>query len=167
MPIALLLLAAQAAAIGAPQIPVCRAAQLSLSTDGRDGDFNGMSHSGVELSILNRGDDCILPALPRVQFRGLGGRPLPLSRAAPIGMHPGPAMIPVRLGSGHRAVIDLRWVSGPVYPHNRSLRAASVSVRIGKGTLHAPLVAELYGEAGKPATFSQTPASTEEQAAKD
>src|SRR5579871_2646166 len=100
--------------------PACRAARLRLSLDGRDGDFNGMSHSGTALVIRNRGADCTLPALPTIEWRDKRGRLLAAARKVPIGMHPGPVMLPVRLAAGHLATADLRWVSGPVFPQNRA-----------------------------------------------
>jgi hypothetical protein len=158
MPIlAAALLAAQSMASGPVPLPPCRPAQLRVSLDGRDGDFNGMSHSGTELSIRNTGRDCMLAALPTIQLRDARGRLLPAVRHAPVGMNPGPVMVPVRLAGGHRAVTELRWVSGPVFPRNRSLRAARVTVKIGAGVVRAPLTAVLYGEAGMPVAFSQTP----------
>jgi hypothetical protein len=154
----LLSLMIAAGALAAPvALPPCRPAHLRLSFDGRDGDFNGMSHAGTALTIRNVGPDCTLPALPVVTFRDARGRTLPASRRAPVGMHPGPVMLPVRLGGGHSAVAEMRWVSGPVFAQNRSVRAASVSVRIGGATLRAPLKAVLYGEAGKAVAFDQTP----------
>lgn len=155
MPILAAMLAMQAVPDAGAPTPSCRAAQLRLSIDDRAGDFNGMSHSGTQLSIRNVGSDCTLAALPKVTFRDRRGRALAAVRRAPPGMHPGPVMIPVRIGGGHRATIDLRWVSGPVYPHSRSIRAAGVGVQVGAGVLRAPLRAVLYG-AGDPILFDQT-----------
>ena len=140
-----------------PVIPLCRAAQLRLTVDGRDGDFDGMSHSGTALSLRNRGPDCTLAKLPVVELHDARGRVLPAVRQPPVGMHPGPVMIPVRLAAGHRATIELRWVSGPVYPANRSITAKSVGVRIGQTLVRAPLKAVLFGPLGHPVTFQQTP----------
>lgn len=151
MPIPALMLAAQ------PVVFACRPSQLRLSLSGRDGDFNGMSHSGTELSIRNAGPDCTLPALPTIGFRDARRRTLPALRRAPVGMHPGPVMMPFRLAAGHRAQADLRWVSGPVYPHSRSVRAATITVRFAGGSLRAPIEAVLYGEAGKTVQFDQAP----------
>ena len=99
--------------------PPCRPQQLRIVPDGRDGDFNGMSHSGTALSIRNTGRDCTIPALPRIELRDARNRALPAMRQPPVGMHPGPVMVPVRIAGGHRAVATLRWVSGPVFPHSR------------------------------------------------
>jgi hypothetical protein len=151
MPISALLLAAQAV-----NVP-CQPSQLRLSLSGRDGDFNGMSHSGIEVSIRNLGPACTIPALPTIVFRNARGKALPASRRAPIGMHPGPVMVPVRLSAGHRVSSDLRWVSGAVYPHSRSIRVAAVTVSFGGAALRAPLKAVLYGASDKGVMFDQTP----------
>ena len=153
MPILALLLAG-----AVPPAPDCRAAQLRLSIDRAGGDFNGMSHSGMALSIRNVGHDCMLPALPKVVFQDARGRPLPAIRRAPLGMHPGPVMVPVRLAGGHRAEFTLRWVSGDVFSPGRSVRARGITVQVGTGALRVSLDATLYGEAGKPVNFDQTPA---------
>lgn len=153
MPIlALLLLAAPP-----PPLPPCRVERLRIALDGRAGDFNGMSHSGTQLSIRNLGPECLLMALPAVQLRDARGRVLPALRQAPRGMHPGPVVLPVRLAAGHRATTELRWVSGPVFPRNRAVRAARITVEIGSGTLTAPLTATLYGPAGHAVPFEQAP----------
>jgi hypothetical protein len=154
MPILALLLAAQAPNV----VPPCRPAQLRLVADSKDGEFDGMSHSGVELLIRNRGSDCALPVLPTVEMRDRHGRLLPAVRQQPVGMHPGPVMVPLRLARGSQAAIDLRWVSGAVYTPSRSVNAATVTVRIGAGLLRAPLGAALYGPAGERVRFDQASA---------
>lgn len=159
MPIIALLLAATPAAAPPPPttLPTCRATQVRLSVDGRNGDFDGMSHSGVELSLRNAGADCQLPGLPAIELRDARGRLLPASRQAPIGMHPGPVVLPVRLAAGHRIATDIRWVSGPVFPKSHSIRAASIGVRIGATLIRTPLKAVLFGPVGKPVQFEQPP----------
>ena len=140
-----------------PPLPPCRLDQLRVSLDGRNGNFNGMSHSGTELSIRNIGTDCMIAALPKVQLRDARNRILPALRQVPRGMHPGPVIMPIRLAAGHRAAAEIRWIAGPVFPRSRSVRAVRISVKIGAGTLKAPLAATLYGAVGKPVTFEQTP----------
>ena len=66
-------------------LPHCRVDQLRMSLDGRDGDFNGMSHSGIELSIRNIGPDCIVAALPTVQLRDARNRIVRAVRQVPRG----------------------------------------------------------------------------------
>ncbi len=140
-----------------PSLPPCRVNGLRVSLDDRRGDFNGMSQSGAELSIRNLGPDCLLVALPLVQLRDGRNRIVPAVRQAPRGMHPGPVMVPVHLAAGHRAATELRWTSGPLFPHSRRVRAARISVKIGAGTLTIPLAATLYGAVGQPVAFEQTP----------
>ena len=140
-----------------PAVAPCSAAQLRLSVGRGDGDLDGMSHAGVELSVRNLGPDCTLPALPPVAFRDVLGRRISAVRRPPVGMHPGPVMSPVRLGGGHRATAGLRWVSGPVYPDSRSVHATTVTVRAGGSVLRAPLDAVLYGRRGSAFTFDQAP----------
>lgn len=152
-----MLLAIQALPSGSAVLPACRSGQLRLALDARGGEFNGMSHSGIELSVRNLGSDCVLAALPPNQLRDAHNRVVPALRQAPVGMHPGPVMVPVRLAGGHRAAAELHWVSGPVYPKSISIRAARLSVRIDRSGLTAPFKAILYGEAGKTISFSQTP----------
>lgn len=113
------------------------------------------------------GPDCTLPALPTIGFRDARGRTLQALRRSPVGIHPGPGMMPVRLAAGHRATAELRWVSGPVYPHSRSIRAATITVMFSGVTLRTPIKAVLYGEAGKSVQFDQTPLRAMEGMAAD
>ncbi|KQM23928.1 MULTISPECIES: DUF4232 domain-containing protein [unclassified Sphingomonas] len=140
-----------------PLPPPCQAGQLRLSLDAGDGDFNGMSHAGTGLSVRNMGQDCLLATLPRIQMRDARNRILPVVRQAPRGMHPGPAMVPLRLAAGHRAVAEIRWVAGPVFPRSRSVHVARITLTIGAGAISSPLTAEVFGAVGQPATFEQTP----------
>ena len=156
-----LLIAAAPAAHAA--LPPCRPAQLRLSAENADGRFDGMSHSGTELTIRNIGRACALPALPRVEMHDRRGR-LAAVREPATGRHRGRAIAPFRLAAGHRAAIDLRWVSGPVFERNRSVAAETVSVRIGTGAIRASLGATLFGPAGAPVTFDQNPAAVPEDA---
>jgi hypothetical protein len=126
--------------------PACKPRELRLSLDGRDGDFNGMSHGGTALGIRNLGPDCSLPALLPVEFHDARGSKLPVVARNAAGAQRGQ----LRLGAGHRAEMTLRWVSGPVYPKSRSGHVAEVRIKLGGATLRAPLAADIYGEAGKP-----------------
>lgn len=152
MPLLALLLAV------APQAnvtPPCRPAQLRLSLQG--GNAGGMSHDGVLVTIRNLGRDCMLPSLPRIDFADSRGRTVDAMRQAPIGMHPGPVMVPLHLAAGHRAATELRWVSGPVFDQSRRLHARQIVVEIAGGRLKSALRADLYGPAGKPIGFDQPP----------
>ncbi|QJE02608.1 DUF4232 domain-containing protein [Massilia forsythiae] len=146
-----------------PAAPACDPARLRLALDGRDGDFNGMSHGGTEVSIRNLGPDCSLPALLPVALYDARGVKLPVqARTAPA---PRPARL--RLGGGHRAAMSLRWVSGPVYARNRSAHVAEVRVQVGAASLRAPLDAVMYGAAGAPIALDRTPLRAMEGMAAD
>lgn len=137
-------------------LPACRPTQLRMRLDAKDGNFNGMSHSGTRVVLRNQGVTCQLPALPLVEFRDARGRLVAARRRAPTGMHPGPAMVSVRLARGEQATTDIRWVSGPVYPSSRKATAASLIVHVAAGAVRTPIAADLYGERGKSIAFEQT-----------
>jgi hypothetical protein len=137
-------------------LPACAPADLSLATDEEGGAFNGMSHSGTLLVLRNIGPRaCTVPGLPHVVLRDAAHQPLPIRRAAPPGMHPGPVVIPVAVASGAELTAPLRWVSGPVYPHSRCYDAATLSVAVGDTMLTISQPARICGAAGKGASFTQ------------
>lgn len=144
-------------------VPACAATQLRLSADGRDGDFNGMSHGGSRLSIRNLGRDCMLPARSQVLFYGADGKRIAVHTAWARGKPPER----VRIAAGHRAAMEVRWVSSRVYSHSRGLRAAWVGVRAGTALLRTPLDATLYGASGRPVEVRQTPLRAMEGMAAD
>ncbi|WP_156679934.1 DUF4232 domain-containing protein [Sphingomonas profundi] len=145
-----------AAALAA--LPACAADQLSLGFDAENGAFNGMSHGGALLVIRNVGTrPCRLAALPRLTFNDGAGKPLPIVRRAPPGMHPGPAVPPVGIAAGAEVTAPLRWVSGEVYDKSRCLTPASAAVAIGSGTTQTAFSARICGPAGSDATFDQPP----------
>ena len=149
----LILLAAAAATV-----PACTGRELALSTNPRDGDFNGMSHSGTYLVLRNTSRHaCQVPGLPSVALRDAAGRALPLARRAPVGMHPGPVIRPVIIPAGGRVATGLRWVSGPVYDRNRKFDVRTATVSIAGRSLRTPLRATIYAQAGQPASFDQPP----------
>jgi hypothetical protein len=137
----------------------CRPSQLRLSLSSRNRDSGGMSYSGIEVSIRNSGPTCIIPVIPKIAFLDARGRSLPAIRCAPVGMYPEPVMITLRLMTGHRASTDLRWVSSPIYPHSRSIKAAGIAVSFGSVTLRAPSEDVFYGKTGEPLMFDQSPLS--------
>lgn len=144
---------AAAAAHGlAAAASVCKPVDL-LMTLGGDGGLNGMSHGGVELVLRNGGADCLLPVLAPVTLRDARGRVLPVRARIAAGAQASTLL----LGGGHRASMTLRWISGPVYPHNRTVRTAQVRLALGGATLSAPLDAVLYGPAGQRVEFERSP----------
>ncbi|QWT18942.1 DUF4232 domain-containing protein [Bacillus sp. NP157] len=140
-----------------PVVAPCTAGMLSLATDGRDGDLDGMSHGGSYLVVTNKaGKACTVPGLPMVSLKDAQGAVLPAARKAPVGMHPGPAVVPVRLEPGASAQASLRWVSGEVFDKSRCVDPARVEVRFGDQVLRADLAGHLCGEDGKPIDFEQS-----------
>lgn len=136
-------------------LPECKA-QLSLGFDSENGDFDGMSHSGVLLVLRNLGSACRTAGLPVLRFENAAGAPLPIARAAPVGMHPGPVVVPVGLASGAEATAPLRWVSGDVYDGHNCITPARIVVITGVNRFAQPWPAgQLCGAAGKPIPFDQ------------
>jgi hypothetical protein len=133
-------------------VPQCHAAQLRLTADDHGGGYNGMSHSGTELLIRNIGRPCMLAAKPALDMRDARGRVVARGDASQS------RGAPVRLGTGRRGSIELRWVSNGVFEHNRNVHARFIVMRIGSGSLRAPIDATLYGEAGSGFAFEQTAA---------
>ena len=96
----MLLLAFAITAVTAPRLPACTANQLSLSFDGEGGAFNGMSQSGTLLVLRNVGPTaCSVAGLPKLTFKNAAGKPLAITRKVPIGMHPGPVILPIGVAS--------------------------------------------------------------------
>jgi hypothetical protein len=131
---------------------------LSVVTDARDGDFNGMSHGGTYLVLINTsGQACTIPGLPTITMKDSRGIGLPVVRKAPVGMHPGPIVVPVRLEPGASARASLRWVSGPVFDHSRCVDPARVEMRFGGQVVGNGFTGHLCGEEGKPIDLDQSP----------
>jgi len=146
------------ALLAATAAPLCPPRSLTITTDAADGDFNGMQHSGTYLVVTNRGRvACRVEGLPQVTLLDARGRALPAKRNVPVGMHPGPVVVPVTLAPGASARTGLRWVSGPVFDRNQTYTATRARVRIDGGTIAIALRATLNGEAGKPVGFDQPP----------
>lgn len=143
-----------------PNVPPCTAAMVSLAVDASEGDFNGMSHAGTWLVLDNHGGQaCTLIGLPTVSMKDAKGLPLPVARKAPVGMHPGPVVVPVRLEPGETVRMSLRWVSGEVFDHSRCVDAARVEVTFGKLVLGTGLQGHLCGEGSATIPFEQSPLS--------
>ena len=137
--------------------PECRAGALRLRLDSGNGEFNGMSHSGVLVMLRNAGARaCRVPGLPLVEALDATGAALPVARQVPPGMHPGPVIVPVRIAPGAAVSTPLRWVTGPVFDHSRCFTPAKLRVTAGAVVLAAPWDGgQVCGEAGAPATFQQ------------
>lgn len=146
------------AAIAATASPLCAAQNLTLSINARDGDFNGMSHSGTYLIVHNNGRRaCRVPGMPAVTFYDDKARTIPTLRQTPLGMHPGPVVPPVTIQAGGNVATALRWVSGPVFDQNSSYEVRRVGVTIAGRPLKTRLRTTIFGRGGKAAMYSQAP----------
>lgn len=139
------------------RIAACRPAQIAVSSDGEDGAFNGMQQSGTLLILRNTGRRaCTVPGLPEVRLLDAAGRIAPITRAVPVGMHPGPVVLPVTIRPGGMVSTPLHWIEGPVFSHNRCYDTTRVTVRIGDRVRSADLRAHVCGNADQgSATFDQ------------
>lgn len=145
-------------AAGSASLPACKAEQLSLGFDSENGAFNGMSHAGTLLVLRNIGDAaCQVPGLPKLSMIGANGHVLPIARAAPVGFHPGPVILPVGIAPGAELTAPLRWVSGAVFPQSRCYAPTALSLDLNGVRVRGVLAAHVCGQQGKPATFEQPP----------
>ncbi len=152
-------LTATAALSQTPQAPTCRADQLSLSTDGSNGDFNGMSHSGTLVLIRNLSSQaCAIQPIAQVTMVDSAGKDLPAKGVLPGArfLHPGPVVLPIVLPAGAIATATLQWVSGPVFDNNACISPSQLRVDFGSAALNAPFSGTLCGDAAKGITFNQT-----------
>ena len=160
--LALALAATPPAPIPSPIIPPCKAAQLSLGFDTENGAFDGMSHSGALLVVRNLGPGaCRLAGLPQLRFKDATGQPLSIDRQAPVGMHPGPVVLPVVLAVGAEATAPLRWVSGEVYSPSRCYTPTTAALTLEladprAAVLTAPFQGRICGPA-RGSRFEQPP----------
>ncbi len=130
----------------------CRAGDVTLHFEGRDGEFAGMSHDGAMLVLRNRGrETCTVPRRPVLIFRNGAGKVLAVKLAVPAGMHPGPVM----LEPGEAAQGAMRWVSGEVYDRSVCVETVKASLALPGGVVSAPLEAHLCEPAGQLAAYEQ------------
>lgn len=152
----------------------CPASWLSLALDPENGTFNGMSHSGTLLVLRNLGPmACTVPALPTLRFEDAHHHPLDVTRKAPVGMHPGPVMLPVVVPPNAELTSRLLWVDGDVFGDS-SGSGSSASPEYLRVSLRGPVSAPansdknarslrtafhgtMYGPKGKPPEYTQTP----------
>jgi hypothetical protein len=160
--LALALAATPPAPLPSPILPPCKAEQLSLGFDAEGGAFDGMSHSGALLVVRNLGPAaCRLAGLPTLGFKDKAGQPLPIARQPPVGMHPGPVVLPVALAVGAEATAPLRWTSGEVYSPSRCYTPATATLALdpadpGSAVVSGPVQARICGPA-RGARFDQPP----------
>ena len=139
-------------------LPPCAEGALAVSFDREDGAFAGMSHDGALLVVRNIGAAaCRVPGLPVLSFADASRKALPIARMAPLGLHPGPVVLPVGLAAGAEATAGLLWVVSPVFGNDggRCYSATSVTVSFDGVSVTAPISTTICGPTGKPATFEQ------------
>ena len=136
-------------------LPECKS-QLSIGLDHEGGAFNGMSQSGVLLVVRNVGPTaCKVPGLPALTFQDAEGHGLDIQRKAPVGMHPGPVVLPVGLAAGAEATAALHWVSGDVFDAHHCLTPATVAVSVGGTPTTLAWSGQFCGPAGTVVTYDQ------------
>jgi Protein of unknown function (DUF4232) len=132
--------------IAAQAAPTCEPDQLTLRVDDGQGRFDGMSQSGMVLTVTHRGHaSCSLPLRPELGFEDSQHQPLPVSQRMAPGMHPGPVLVPIVLAAHALATSDVRWVSGDVYDNGLCITPAFVSLQVGEHVLRAPFRGRLCG----------------------
>lgn len=138
--------------------PACRAGDISLKLDDRNGEFDGMSQSGTMLVVRNTGKaTCTLGVLPEVTFSDAGHHRLYAGRRMPRGMHPGPVLLPVELLAGKEAESRLHWIASDVFDGGHCIRPAWLSVTLEGQTLQVPFGRLMCAPAGSDAYFEQRP----------
>ena len=148
------------AARAAETEPVCRAGALRLTVSEAAGDAD---HQGARLMLRNGSTTpCRMPALPLVGFADGAGRPVHAARRPPVGLHPGPVMVPATLAAGGIATAVLRWMSTPMTAGDTDgcVEADTVMVVLPDRVLRRPLAARLCAPTGERPTFDQTPFRT-------
>ncbi|EKS6645675.1 DUF4232 domain-containing protein [Enterobacter hormaechei] len=125
---------------------LCQAANLKMSIDHRDGQYDGMSHRGVVLDIRNTGTTaCKLDARPDLIFSGTlsdGTTATAKAKSSP-GMHPGPVLPPVILAPQQTQHSLIRWVSGDMFDDGHNcITTGRALLSVGDHTLST--AAEFY-----------------------
>lgn len=135
----------------------CSVSDLSFNIDDKNGYFNGMSQSGVLLVLRNIGSRaCSVPARPILSFEDTKYRTLSISLQVPMGMHPGPVILPITIPVGARVTSQLHWISSDVYGNSNCISPAFISISIGERVLRAKFNGYLCGPAGKNPTYTLT-----------
>lgn len=160
--VAVLSALAFSASIGAAVVPghaaFCLSAQLAVTLDRRNGEFDGMSQSGALLVLLNTGHiACAMPPLPALTFEDAKKQPLTVERRIPRGMHPGPVLMPVEIAPGKNVTTRLHWVTSDAFNAGNCVTPAFVSLVMKGGTLYIPFGHTLCAAAGSTAYFDQSP----------
>lgn len=142
-------------ASGAPtarMLPQCQAAQLSLRLD--DGP---VSEHSTRLTVRNHSvTACRIPGLPAITFRDAGGHVLPIERQIPLGMHPGPVVLPAAVPAGASVNATLGWNTGGIDTGSRCYSPAMIEIAIGEQAISRSFRGRLCGPPATRAKFMQS-----------
>ena len=135
--------------------PACTARQLTF--DVKDAP-HATSHSGLLAVVQNNGPAaCSLSPKPAFKFLDAAHEHPDLTWRAPVGMHPGPVMVPLVLAPGVAFTALLQWVDSPVFEHSRCIDLISISLPADSGNLSSSMQGHLCGLAGRPLTYDLEP----------
>ena len=129
---------------GQAAIPACQQNQLSLATDGENGTFDGMSHSGTLLVLRNLGSGaCRIAPIANLALADSSGKDLLPQRAhqGPPGLHPGPVVIAIVLPEKAELTAELRWISGNVFDHGACISPTQLQASFGDTHLRTTIKA--------------------------
>ncbi len=142
----------------AAQVVACSAQEIALSSDAKNGNFDGMSQSGTLLVFRNNSTSaCSLEAFARIVMEDKSGKALnvsverktaftgPTVYGRPVPMGHGPVVFPLVVPPRARATTQLHWVTGSVFDHSVCLDAARVSVDIGGIPVQTDVQAHICG----------------------
>ncbi len=140
----------------------CSAAQIRVTTDGEDGNFNGMNQSGTRLILRNTSQAaCSIPPFATFRFYDKNGARVqivsdtstafdePESNVKPIPI--GRRSTPFRLvlAPKHEATTTLRWIEGPVFEHTSCAEVAFIVLTNAGAPVEAPMMAHVCGPDAK------------------
>lgn len=143
--------------VGLP-IAMCKSSQMSIATDGKNGDFDGMSHSGALLVLRNISETaCQVEAIPRITFANSKGT---LEAAAELPgtrfMHPGPVVLPITVEAGAEVTSTLRWVSGEVFDKSVCIDPTKLSVEMNGKAQTTVFAGHMCGNKPKGVVYQMT-----------
>lgn len=145
----------QALPKAAAGVRMCSADDLSLATDGENGSFDGMSHSGTLLVLRNLSPTaCRVQAMPQLVFANANG-PLKATLSTPgfgrqangVVLGHGPVLLPVVVAPDAEVTSKLRWVSGEVYDKSVCIQPTRLTVTVEGKQQSVSFAAHLCGDA--------------------
>lgn len=140
----------------AAPVTACTMNQISLSLDGENGNFTGMSQGGTLLVLRNIGPNaCSIAGFPQITLRDAAKVSLPIAREIPRGMHPGPVIIPAIIAAGAEVTATMHWVAGDVFDHSTCITPATLTLTLGSEEQTVPFGSQICGPTPR-ITYSMT-----------